>query len=120
MLANVGKTELQEMTISTEKEEQYANDYSAALQMLRKKLIRQKRYKILLKERITAIPKTITNFNEEKGSTETASSRPLTLMEKLQEQANRKVNEVLTNDFDKLFHGKRKINTKSKAKKNKK
>lgn len=120
MLAEVGKSVDNEMATSPDTEELYANEYSKALQMLRDKVIKQKRFRILLKERTTAIPNPIVDIGQESGNTDTSTSRPLTFMEKLQQQANVKVNEVLNKNTDKFINGKRNTGKKRKPKRAKK
>lgn len=93
MLAEVGKTIIDEMEVSTEKEEQYANEYTKALKALREKVVRDKRYNILLKERMTAIPDAITGITQN-------GDKQLSVMEKLQLQANEKIHETLIKETD--------------------
>lgn len=113
MLAEVGKTIMDEIEVSTAKEEQYANEYTKALKALREKVVRDKRYNILLKERMTAIPETISGITQ-------GEDKKLSIMEKLQLQANEKIHETLMkeNDGETLSFKKRGAKNKKQKKSN--
>lgn len=118
MLAEVGKTIENEIEVSPDKEGQYVNIYSKALQKLRDNLLKEKRYKILVKERIASQPKFVATHLQSEMSTSGAIPKQLTLMEKLQEQAAAKIQESLVEQSAKsLLISKKKPSKKYKPRK---
>lgn len=79
ILAEAGKIVTEELQASTKTEEAHAQEYSLALEALRKKITKEKRIKLLVKERAkenSVLHKDLTK---------------MTLMEKLQAQASTQV-----------------------------
>ena len=86
-LAEAGKAITEELSASTTVEETYAQPYSMALKALREKVTKDKRLKLLQKER--AKEKSLMHKDTTKMS----------LMEKLQMQASTQVHEKAENDI---------------------
>lgn len=105
-LAEVGKAITEELSASTSVEETYAQQYSMALKALREKVTKDKRLRLLQKERA------------KERSLMHKDTTKMTLMEKLQVQASTQVHEKAENDI--MLSGKKNPSKKFKPKKNKK
>ncbi|XP_065361350.1 probable ATP-dependent RNA helicase Dbp73D [Calliphora vicina] len=109
-LAEVGKVITAELTASTTTEETYAQEYSSALTALREKVTKDKRLKLLQKERA-----------KEKSLMHKDTSK-MTLMEKLQYQASAQVHEKteITTTLSSKKNQSKKFKPKKQKKQNKK